>query len=236
MISTKKVGDGMRLLMIEDDQALCAATKISLERAGYQVDLCHDGRDGLQLALQGTHDILLVDRMLPGLDGLSLVSVLRKSGINTTALMLTALGGIYDRVDGLDAGADDYLVKPFAVDELLARLRALSRRPAAWTQADVINCHDMTFDPLGKVLAGPSGNCTLSSREGDLLEALLRADGRTIPRAVLFSRVWGADAEVEDNNLDSYIHFLRRRFKAVGSSSALKTVYGVGYRLEGPPC
>lgn len=226
----------MRLLMIEDDRALCSAIKVSLTRAGYQVDLCHDGRDGLQMALTGAHDMLLVDRMLPGLDGMNLVTALRKSGIKTPVLMLTALSGVNDRVDGLDAGADDYLVKPFAVDELLARLRALNRRPHEWAQAETLRLHDIVLDPCDKSLSGPGGGCTLSGRECDLLEALFRAEGHTVPRPVLFARVWGADADVEDGNLDSYVHFLRRRLKIVRSDVALKTVYGVGYRLEAPSC
>ncbi|MEG1844268.1 MAG: response regulator transcription factor [Clostridia bacterium] len=226
----------MHVLMIEDDRVLCEAMKVCLERAGYQVDLCYDGSDGLKLAQEGAYDILLIDRMLPGLDGTLLISSLRKKGNSTPALMLTALGGIKDRVCGLDAGADDYLTKPFAEDELLARLRALGRRPADFLQTQLLNWHDMTLNLVAKTLSGPIRTCTISAHECALLEAFFRAKGNTVPRSVLFTRVWGADAQVEDGNLDNYVHFLRRRLKKVGSSASLKTTYGVGYRLEVPPC
>lgn len=226
----------MRLLMIEDDRALSGATKVSLERAGYQVDQAYDGEDGLQFALMGTYDILIIDRMLPGLNGTDIVLKLRQRGIASPILLLTALDGIHDRVDGLDAGADDYLTKPFAIEELLARLRALGRRPADWQQEQTVQWHDMTLNPWHFELLGPEGKCTLSKHECALLEALLRSGERTLPRATLFSRVWGADADVDDANLDRYIHFLRRRLKTVGSGAALKTIYGVGYRLEVSSC
>lgn len=222
--------------MIEDDTALCEAVALSLARAGYAVDVCHRGDEGLRVALGGAHDILLVDRMLPGLDGLRLVGALREGGVHAPVIMITALGGLDDRVDGLDAGADDYLVKPFAIDELLARLRALARRPPKWERAPAVAYADLSLDPDAKALHGPKGACSLSARECDLLEALMRAEGRTVARPLLFSRVWGADALVEDGNLDSYVHFLRRRLKSVGSAASIKTVYGVGYRLEGAKC
>ena len=226
----------MQILMIEDDEALCAATKISLERAGHHADMCHNGSEGLDLALTCTHDLLLVDRMLPGLDGLSLIATLRRKGIKTAALIITALGDIHNRVDGLDVGADDYLVKPFALDELLARIRALGRRPNDLTMDQKISWHDMTLNPASKTLHGPSGECTLSVHECALLEALLRAAGQTLPRVTLIARVWGGTTQVEEGNLDSYIHFIRRRIKAVGSGAAVKTAYGVGYRMEARSC
>ena len=226
----------MQILMIEDDEALCAATKISLEREGHQVELCHHGSEGLDMALGCAHDILLVDRMLPGLDGLSLIATLRRKGIKTAALIITALGHIHDRVDGLDAGADDYLVKPFVMEELLARIRALGRRPNDLTMDQTISWHDMALNPESKALRGPSGECSLSAHECALLEALMRAAGQTLPRATLIARIWGGASQVEEGNLDSYIHFIRRRIKTVGSTAAVKTAYGVGYRMEAPSC
>lgn len=226
----------MRLLMIEDDRALCQAVLPQLSRAGFSADACHDGAEGLRLALGGGYDLLIVDRMLPGLDGLGIAKALRAGGVHAPIIMLTALAGLEDRVDGLDAGADDYLVKPFAMDELLARLRALSRRASGWSGGRVLAWADLRLAVEERVLTGPGGACPLSARECDLLEALMRAAGRTATRQALFQRVWGAQAEVEDGNLDSYVHFLRRRLNKVGSRVRLKTCYGVGYRLEDDLC
>ncbi|MEF9895797.1 MAG: response regulator transcription factor [Clostridia bacterium] len=222
----------MRLLMIEDDVALTRAVLTVLEKADYQAKACFSGDVGLQEALAGAYDIILLDRMLPGLDGVRIARALRAGGVNAPILMLTALAGLGDRVDGLDAGADDYLVKPFAMDELLARLRALSRRPAAWTRETRIAFGDLSLDPDSRTLTGPAGACPLSARECDLLACLMRAKGQTAARQALFNGVWGAQAEVEDGNLDSYVHFVRRRLTAVGSRARLKTAYGTGYRLE----
>lgn len=225
----------MKILIVEDDRALCEAIDLHLIQAGYETEACHSGEDGLLLGMQKAHDLILLDRMLPALDGLTLLSILRKKGIGTPVLMITALDGVGDRVEGLDAGADDYLVKPFAMEELLARVRALARRPQQWEGSETLSCGDALLDLAHQSLSGPGGSCSLSRREFQLLEALFRNPGQLLSRAVLFARVWGSDAAVEDGNLDSYIHFLRRRLRSVGSSTAICTVHGVGYRLEGAP-
>ena len=150
--------------------------------------------------------------------------------------MLTALDGVPDRVDGLDAGADDYLAKPFAAEELLARIRALSRRPRQWESTSRLSAGDLELDTELAALRGPAGACSLSRREKQLLELFLRNAGQTLTRELLLSRVWGPDAPVEDGNLDNYIHFLRRRLRTVGSAVRLATVRSVGYRLEVGPC
>ena len=217
----------MRILMVEDDQALCAAVDIHLRQQGYTVDYAHTGEDGLHFALQNAYDLILMDRMLPELDGLEAVRTLRSRGFSTPVLMLTALDGVPDRVDGLDAGADDYLAKPFAAEELLARIRALSRRPRQWESTSRLSAGDLVLDTELAALRGPAGACSLSRREKQLLELFLRNAGQTLTRELLLSRVWGPDAPVEDGNLDNYIHFLRRR---------LPTVRSVGYRLEVGPC
>ena len=223
----------MRILVVEDDRTLCEAICLHLTEAGYETEFCHSGDEALLLGMQKSHDLLLLDRMLPALDGLTLLSILRKNSVSVPVLMITALNGVGDRVEGLDAGADDYLVKPFAMAELLARIRALARRPQQWEPAQTLTCVDATLDLSHQSLSGPSGSCTLSKRELQLLEALFRSPGQTLPRPQLFARVWGNDADVEDGNLDSYIHFLRRRLQSVGSATAIKTVHSVGYRLEG---
>ena len=226
----------MRILMVEDDQALCAAVDIHLRQQGYTVDSAHTGEDGLHFALQNAYDLILMDRMLPELDGLEAVRTLRSRGFSTPVLMLTALDGVPDRVDGLDAGADDYLAKPFAAEELLARIRALSRRPRQWESTSRLSAGDLELDTELAALRGPAGACSLSRREKQLLELFLRNAGQTLTRELLLSRVWGPDAPVEDGNLDNYIHFLRRRLRTVGSAVRLATVRSVGYRLEVGPC
>lgn len=221
----------MRILMIEDDTALCEALRPALEAAAFRVDFCHNGPDGLALLTSGAYDVCVLDRMLPGLDGLSLLRAARTSGVETPVLMLTALSGIGERVDGLDAGADDYLSKPFDTRELMARLRALTRRPG--TAADpTLQGGDVTLSPTELTLAGPKGTVSLTKRECDLLEALLRSPGHLQSRSVLLAQVWGPMAEVEDANLDCYIHFVRRRLQSVGSTSRVVTVRGSGYKFE----
>ena len=222
----------MRILLIEDDRRLAESVKFQLEKEGFTVDHCEAGDDGLQLALEQAHDLILLDRMLPGLDGVAVLRELRSKKVVTPVVLLTALGELGDKIQGLDAGADDYLVKPFAFGELLARIRSISRRPQTWEQSDSLHFEDLRFFPSEKRLEGPAGSCELSKREADHLESFLKNPGQTLPRATLLLRVWGPDAEVEDGNLDNYIHFLRRRLRALKSGLRLATVRGVGYRLE----
>ena len=147
-------------------------------------------------------------------------------------IMLTAKGTEYDKVLGLDAGADDYLVKPFDLAELTARVQAMARRPRRWERPGPLRLGDVVFDPGQRILIGTEGECSLSKRESALLESLLRHPGQTFTREVLLSRVWGPDAPVEDGNLDNYVYFVRRRLRQVGSALEVCTVRGVGYRLE----
>ena len=223
----------MRILMIEDDEKLCEAVGFRLHQEGFTVDVCHDGDDGLRWITQQAHDLILLDRMLPSMDGLQVLTQMRLKGIMTPVLLMTALGSIEQRVEGLDCGADDYLVKPFDMQELLARIRAMKRRPRTWESSDIVSFGDIVFDSAAKTLQGICGNCTLSKREANLFEVLIKNPGQILPRSVLFSRVWGPDAPVEDGNLDNYIHFLRRRLKSVGSLLQIKTIRGVGSQLEG---
>mgnify|MGYP003242430658 CR=1 FL=1 len=210
----------MRILLIEDDKALCRVLQPTLQAAGFASDCCHTGADAC-----------ILDRMLPELDGLTLLKSARADGISIPVLMLTALGQIGDRVEGLDAGADDYLAKPFDNRELLARLRALVRRPADLHEtAHRIACGDLVLDTAQLTLTGPSSTVTLSRRECDLA-AFCRAPGLLRARAVLLGSVWGSAAEIEDCSLDSYIRFIRRRLTAVGSRAVLRTVRGAGYRF-----
>lgn len=222
----------MRILVIEDDESLCESLGCHLIAEGFEVDLCYDGEEGLHYIEERAHDLILLDRMLPGMDGLSILKKIRSLGILTPVILVTALGEVSDRVNGLDCGADDYIVKPFAPSELLARIRCIFRRPREWKSLELLNYGDLSYHPDQKRLTCREKGCTLSKREGELLEFFLRNPGQVIPRAVLLNRIWGLDADVEEGNLDNYIHFLRRRIKAVCSRLVLKTVRGVGYCLE----
>ncbi len=222
----------MRVLLIEDDIRLAESVKFQLEKEGFTVDHCEAGDDGLQYALEQAHDLILLDRMLPGMDGVEVLREMRGKKVSTPVILLTALGELGDKIQGLDAGADDYLVKPFAFGELLARIRSISRRPQTWEQSDALRFGDLQFFPSEKRLEGPAGSCELSKREADLLECFLKNPGQTLPRSTLLLRVWGPDADVEDGNLDNYIHFLRRRLRSLKSGLCFATARGIGYRLE----
>ncbi|WRS28829.1 response regulator transcription factor [Oscillospiraceae bacterium MB08-C2-2] len=222
----------MRILMIEDDPDLCEIIGFALTREGYTLDLCSSGDEGLEWLRQQAHDLVLLDRMLPGTDGVTLLKMARQEGITTPVLMMTALGQIHERVEGLDSGADDYIVKPFAVEELLARIRAMNRRPRSWEGEQRLSQGDVVFDPMQKSLECGDTSCSLSKREADLLEILLKNFGQVLPRSTLFARVWGPYAEVEDGNLENYIHFIRKRLRSVGSRLNVVTVRGVGYCVE----
>lgn len=229
----------MRLLIIEDDEDLCRAVSYHLAQEGYAVDICQSGSDAMHYIRQNAYQLILLDRMLPGEDGLSVLRQMRSAGFQTPVIFITALNGLGDRIEGLDAGADDYIVKPFDMNELSARIRAVSRRPADLSADSSLRFGDISFDRISLELSGPKAACTLSRREAELLCALIEGGEKVLPRPTLFFRVWGADAPVEDGNLDNYIHFLRRRLSAVGSSAAIRTVRSVGYCLkkkEDAPC
>lgn len=222
----------MRILLIEDDRRLLESLKFQLEKEDFTVDACTTGDDGLYFVLQGAYDLVILDRMLPGMDGISLLRRLRREGGAVPVILLTALGELEHKIEGLDAGADDYIVKPFAFEELMARIRSIGRRPQSWEQHETYTVGDLRLEPREKRLEGPGGVCSLSKREADLLEFFLKNPGQTLPRETLLLRVWGPDAEVEDGNLDNYIHFLRRRLRTLGSTLKLVTVRETGYRLE----
>lgn len=222
----------MRILIIEDDAELCEAVKYHLEREGYGADVCHSGGDALHFISQQAYQLILLDRMLPEQNGISVLQQMRARGIQTPVIITTALNGIGDRIEGLDAGADDYLIKPFAMDELLARIRAVSRRPSGLDIERTLRFSDLTLNLVTLTISGPTASHTLSRREGELMEIFLENPRRLLPRSLLLSRVWGPDAPVEDGNLDNYIHFLRRRLKTVGSKAQIKTARSIGYSLE----
>lgn len=223
----------MNILMIEDDKELCEAVSFRLEQEGFSVTACHDGEEGLYYMQESPFDLVILDRMLPHMNGIEVLKEARSRQIKTPVLMLTALGELNDRLTGLNGGADDYMVKPFAFEELLARIRCLLRRPAVYQDSvKSISLGDVSFVPETRTLSSREKTCTLSSREGELMEVFLRNPGQTLPRQLLLSRVWGLEADVEEGNLDNYIHFLRRRLKTVESTLQIRTVRGIGYQLE----
>lgn len=221
----------MRILLAEDDEKLNETLVYGLTQAGFIVDSCFDGTDALFYGEQNIYDVILLDRMLPGLQGTDVLETLRLKGITTPVILITALGTLSDKVEGLDLGADDYLVKPFAQEELFARIRCVTRRPHRILDEEALTHADISWFPAECRLTGPSGSCTLSKREAALLETFLKSGGTTLPRNHLLLKVWGPDSDVEEGNLDNYIHFLRRRLRTVGSVLAIKTVRGIGYSL-----
>lgn len=222
----------MRILLIEDDKELCKFVAFQLKEDGYSVDICNHGGEAIYYIEKQVYNLIILDRMLPETDGLTILKNMRASGIVTPVIMVTAMSSITDRIDGLDTGADDYLVKPFASEELFARVRALVRRPQKLEITDKICVQDMELDMLNKTLSCHSKSIELSKRELDLLEFFMKNNNQTLTRELLLDRVWGPDSFVEDGNLDTYIYFLRRRIKNIGSQVVIKTIRSVGYCME----
>jgi len=223
----------MRILLIEDDQRLSLLMKRVLEDEHFSVDLAHDGDIGLELALRGIHDIAIVDWMLPGRDGPSIVRSIRQARLPMGILMLTARSQVEDRVAGLQSGADDYLVKPFAFDELIARLHALSRRfnpqsADAWE----VRVGSLVMDLRAHALRRDEMVIELTKTEWDLLEYLMRHPGQTLTRQNILDYVWSYTSEVKPELVDVYISYVRQKLNAAGKKDPIQTVRGIGYRLE----
>lgn len=239
MADTEKENSGkgskkMRLLIIEDDVELSEAVAVSLKAEGYQVDLCHSGADAAYYYEKNIYDAVLLDRMLPEKDGIEILNDMRHAGYEVPVIMITALGDVEARIGGLDAGADDYLAKPFSVSELQARLRALFRRPRKMENTGNHSLGNTTLS-MGKLqLESDKGCVTISKKEAAFLEFFFCHPGQILQREQILDRVWGTDKFVEDGNVDTYIHFVRRRLSSVNSNLAIKNVHGVGYRLEAP--
>jgi DNA-binding response OmpR family regulator len=227
----------MRILLVEDDENLCQVIREQLKKEGCVTDCCGDGEAALAYALHPEHDydVVLLDRMLPVIDGLTVVKAMRQKQIWTPVLMITGLGQVDDRIEGLDGGADDYLVKPFHITELRARVRALARRPAEMERGRELSAFDLVLDPDRRQLCCRERCVVLTQKEADLLTVFLERPERTHSRERLLWRVWGGEAEVEAGNVDNYIHFLRKRLRELECQAGIKTVYGAGYRLEGTP-
>jgi len=220
----------MRILIVEDDQDLSRALAYRLKKEQIEVTLCADGPSGLSVAEMHPFDLIILDRMLPGMEGVSILERVRGQGNTTPVLLLTAMDGVQDRVVGLDAGADDYLVKPFAMDELMARVRALARRGSSWNPFHIVEAGDLTLDVERLTLSCANRSITLSKRECGLMEYFMKNPGQTLTRGLILDRVW-SDAFVEESSLEAYVHFLRRHLKEIRSGCVIHTQRGVGYRL-----
>ncbi|MCO5168914.1 MAG: response regulator transcription factor [Planctomycetes bacterium] len=221
----------MRLLLVEDDRPLRDALGDRLRAAGWAVDEAADGDDGLRWARHARYDAIVLDVNLPGRDGFSVLSEARRAGCAAPVLLLTARDGVDDRVRGLDLGADDYLVKPFATVELLARLRALTRRSGRHPAADALEVGDLVFDPRTRVARRGGERLDLTPKETAILEALLRAEGGLVTRAMLFDTAWDASLDAFPAVLDVHISNLRRKLEAGGRPRLLHTVRGQGFVL-----
>ncbi|MBU1494263.1 MAG: response regulator transcription factor [Actinobacteria bacterium] len=218
-----------RVLVAEDDEQVRRSVERALRLEGFDVTLAEDGITALTSATTDPPDAIVLDLMMPGTDGLTVCRRLRASGDRTPILMLTARHELADRVAGLDAGADDYLVKPFALEELLARLRALLRRGGPSEAAGVLSVADLSLDPAARIVRRGTRTVDLTKTEFDLLELLMLNAGIVLAREVLYERIWGYDFETTSNPLDVYIGYLRRKTEAGGEPRLIHTVRGVGY-------
>ena len=224
----------MRLLIVEDDRKTAALLQATLEKEGFDVICAFDGASGLAEAEKGMLDALIVDIMLPKLNGLNLVKSLRAKGHSTPVIMLSARGEVEQRVEGLDAGADDYLPKPYAASELLARLRSLLRR-SVQTAPSLMTVADLTYDSSNREARRSGKRIELSSRESLLLECLMRADGRVVSRRDIIGTVWEYDFDPGSNLVDVYVRRLREKIDRNFSSALIQTVRGLGYALRIEP-
>ena len=222
----------MRILLIEDDRQTASYVAKGLTEDGHVVDTLADGRDGLVQATSEPYDLVIVDRMLPGLDGLSLVKTLRGAGSKVPILMLTSLGGVDDKVIGLEAGADDYVVKPFAFSELQARVNALGRRPPMRAEEAVLKAGDLEMDLISRIVKRNGQAVELQPREFRLLEVLLRNKGRIVTRTMLLERVWDFHFDPKTSVVETHISRLRAKIDKPFASELIQTVRGTGYTVN----
>ena len=225
---------GMRILVIEDDRETRDYLTRGLTEAGHVVDATGDGKDGLFLALDREFDVMVVDRMLPGLDGLSVVETVRKSGRQTPILILSALGEVDDRVEGLTRGGDDYLVKPFAFSELTARLEALARRGDGQAVETRLRVADLELDLMSRTVTRAGREIDLQPREFKLLEHLMRHSGQVVTRTMLLENVWDYRFDPQTNVIDVHVSRLRRKIDKGFQPAIIQTVRGSGYVLRAP--
>lgn len=224
----------MNILMVEDDADLSNVVVSQLQKEGYVTDVCANGNDVALFLKNGEYDLLLLDRMLPGKDGIQVLRELRGRENTIPVIFITALGEIEDRIEGLDAGADDYLTKPYDIEELKARIRAIARRPQKMEDNHEFAVGSTILDTSRYILRNGEKEISLSKREALLCLLLFRNIGQVLEREKILRKVWGMDNFVEESNVDTYIHFVRRRLKEVESPLVIKSIHGVGYCLVKP--
>ena len=222
----------MRVLLAEDDKKLGRLVKLMLEQNDISTEWITEGDQIFDYAMYEEYDVLILDWMMPGETGIAACKRLRNAGYQRAVLMLTARDSVEDRVAGLDAGADDYLVKPFDFSELMARLRALGRRSSQKIQQEIMELGKLTVDRTSKLLKKGGQVSQLSPRECQLFDLLLQNKGNVVPRDIILDRVWGMETDVSTNNIDSYMKLLRKKLEKADGGIAINTVRGVGYKLE----
>lgn len=224
----------MKILLVEDDAELCSVIQKALEKEKYIVDCVSDGETAMFYALntEYAYDLAIIDRMLPVIDGLTIIKAMRKKGIRIPVIIITAMDALDNRIEGLDGGADDYMVKPFHIRELSARVRALIRRPADLQLSGKLQYGDLTFDKESRKLSSDGKSVQLTARETELFSVLIQSPEKLFNREQLVLKIWGTSSEVEAGNVDNYISFLRKRLRELNSFCKITTVYGAGYKLE----
>ena len=221
----------MKILVVEDEEALAAALTEILKRNQYSVDTVDNGEDGLEYALTGVYDCIVLDIMLPIMDGLTVLRHLRKSKVSTPVMLLTAKSDIDDKISGLDCGADDSLTQPFVTGELLARIRALTRRTGE-VNVDAFDFHGLSLNKQTYMLSYGSNSVKLSLKEYQIMEILLMNPNQIITKERFIEKIWGFESDVEYNNIEVYISFLRKKIQSIQSKATIRTARGVGYYLE----
>ena len=221
----------MKILIAEDEVSIAKALKVMLEKNKYTVDITHDGTEAYEFVMAGHYDVLVLDIMMPGMDGITLLKALREKGVTTPTLFLTAKAEVEDRIAGLDAGADDYLAKPFASGEFLARVRALVRRSGSYVSS-TITVGNTTLDTNRYLLLTTGREERLNNKEFQLMEVFMRSPGQVFPVDQLMEKVWGLDSESEQDVVWTYIGFLRRKLRSLHADIEIRTIRGAGYALE----
>lgn len=222
----------MRVLVVEDDESILQAIISALDGEGYDVDQATTGSDGVWLATEQSYDIVLLDITLPDLDGLEITKRIRKQAPDTPVILVTARDAVEDRVRGLDVGADDYVVKPFAIVELLARIRAVLRRQGVLTDDGTLQYRGIALDPAHHTVTFEDKNIALSSTEFTMMEFFITNRERVLTREQLFERVWGFDSDASERVVDVYVHYLRRKLATIGCEDYIVTQRGVGFSLQ----
>lgn len=221
----------VRILMVEDEKYMAEAIEQVLKKNNYSVDLAFDGEYGLDCGLTGIYDIIILDIMLPKMDGISILKELRRNNVATPVILLTAKGENEDKVRGLDSGADDYLAKPFQTEELLARLRALGRRKGELIHDNILRFENIEYNPLTLNLWCCDKSFRLTLKEGQLLELLLKNSSMILPTTTIIEKVWGYETDTEDTHVQVYVSFLRKKLKQLDSVVKIKAIRGAGYVL-----